>query len=249
MIPLTRRNAMRLMILCSIIPVLGFGQGGSIRGVLTQSNGTPIADFPIAVSLVPPSIPDNKYEPWTRTAFTNADGGFSLAAIPDGNYRICPQKNFVGHINPCAWSQPPAPIKVSSGQVSILPIFRLPKAQLLQVRVEDPVGLLAQARVPDRGGPVVPSRNGILLGVFTSAGYFIPGRLTTDGGNTKSYSIEVPESGKFQFSAASTTLQLLDGAGQRIEASRGHSVAVEATAGKTLDPIVVRIQGLLLQTK
>lgn len=50
---------------------------------------------------------------------------------------------------------------------------------------------------------------------------------------------------KFQFSAASTSLQLLDGAGQRIEASRGHSVAVEATDGKALPPIVVRIQGLL----
>ena len=237
------------MMLCLVIPALSFAQSGSLRGSLADGNGTPIADFPMAIALAPPSIPDGKYEPWTRTAFTNADGAFSLAAIPEGSYRICPQKAFPGHVNPCAWNERSVPIRISAGQAITLPAIRLAKARTLEIRVEDPGGFLAQARVPDRGGPVISSRNAVLLGVFTPAGHFVTGRFSNEGGNTKSYAIEVPVSGKFQFSAASTSLQLLDGAGQRIEASRGHSVAVEATDGKALPPIVIRVQGPLSPPK
>lgn len=232
-------------ILWILAPALAFAQSGSLRGVLTLAEGTPLADFPIAISRTPPPVFDPKFEPWTRTAFTNADGAFEFAAVPEGTYRVCPQKSISGYLNPCVWNESTSPQRVAAGQPTAVPPLRLLRAQSQLIRVEDPGGFLGQARVPDRGGPVAAQRNAIVLGMFTPAGYFLTGRLAREAGNAKEYVVDVPASGRLRFSATSATLQLADGLGQRIDSRLGLNQAVDLVAGKAPVPILVQVQGLL----
>ena len=228
-----------------LAPALAFAQGGSLRGVLTLTEGAPLADFPIAITRTPPPVFDPKFEPWTRTVLTDADGAFELAAIPEGSYRICPQKSISGYLNPCFWNESTAAHRVAAGQRTAVPPLRLLRAQSQVIRVEDPAGLLGHARVPDRGGPVAAPRNAILLGMFTPAGYFLTGRLARETRTSQEYIVDVPESGRFRFSAASPTLQLADGLGQRVDSRLGLSQAVDLVSGKAPPPILIQVQGLL----
>jgi hypothetical protein len=245
MIALSRRLSMFRPILWILTPALALAQGGTLHGVLRLAEGTPLADFPIAITRTPPPVFDPKFEPWTRTVFTNADGAFEFAAIPEGTYRVCPQKSMPGYLNPCFWSESTAPPRVAAGQRTAVPPLRLLRAQSQVIRVEDPGGLLGQTRVPDRGGPVVSPRHAMILGMFTPAGYFLTGRLAREMGTAKEYVVDVPENGRFRFNAASATLQLADGLGQRVDSRLGLSQSVDLITGKAPTPILIQVQGLL----
>jgi hypothetical protein len=232
-------------ILWILAPALAFAQAGTLRGVLTLAEGGPLADFPIAIARTPPPVFDPKFVPWTRTVFTNADGAFEFAGVPEGTYRVCPQKSIPGYLNPCFWNESAAAQRVAAGQPTAVVALRLVRSQAQVIRVEDPAGLLGQARVPNRGGPVAAPRNAIVLGLFTPAGYFLNGRLAREVGTAKEYVVDVPESGRFRFSAASATLQLADGVGQRADSRLGLSQAVDLVSGRAPAAIVVQVQGLL----
>jgi len=173
-------------ILWILAPALAFAQAGTLRGVLTLAEGGPLADFPIAIARTPPPVFDPKFVPWTRTVFTNADGAFEFAGVPEGTYRVCPQKSIPGYLNPCFWNESAAAQRVAAGQPTAVVALRLVRSQAQVIRVEDPAGLLGQARVPNRGGPVAAPRNAIVLGMFTPAGYFLNGRLAREVGTAGS---------------------------------------------------------------
>jgi hypothetical protein len=234
------------IILWVVAPALGFAQGGTLRGVLTLAEGVPLAEFPVAIARIPPPVFDSKFVPWTRTVFTNADGAFELTGIPQGAYRVCPQKSLPGYVNPCLWSGSATTQMVTAGQRTTVAPMVLRRSQSQIIRVEDPARLLSQARVPDRGGPVAAQRHAIVLGLFTPAGYFLSGRLARDVGTAKEYVLDVPETGRFRFSAASATLQLADGVGRRVTSGIGLSQTVDLISSTAPVPILVQVQGLLV---
>ena len=237
------------IILFALPALSALAKTGEIRGSILLDGGVGFPDMPVAVTLLPASIADTKYQPWTRTAVTAPDGSFRLAEVPPGKYRVCPQKSIPGYINPCVWNSTPNTVSLTAAQSLTLPPIHLARSQALEVRIEDPDGLLAVARAPDRGGRNAPSKQNLLLGCFTAAGYYIQARFAGDLGTVRRYILEVPNAGPVSLSVSSTSVQLADSAGLRLDAARGHKLKVDLAFGKAPSPILLRVQGPLPAAK
>ena len=123
------------------------------------------------------------------------------------------------------------------------------KSQTLEIRIEDPDHLLTLAKAPDRGGRIVPPVQNLLLGTFTPAGYYIQAHFADNRGTMRRYILEVPDAGQVSLSVSSTSVQLTDSAGLRLDATRGHNVKVDLALGKAPSPILLRVQGPLPTAK
>ena len=98
------------------------------------------------------------------TALTGANGAFAVAGLPPATYSLCASTPSAPYIDPCTWSQAAqvtVPASASATQSLVLQ-----KGVYLNVRVNDPMGLLPQ--VID--GPWTPRK--LLVGVRYGTGAY-----------------------------------------------------------------------------
>jgi hypothetical protein len=74
------------------------------------------------------------------SAKTGLDGSFALPNLTPGGWVVCAEA--VGFLNPCHWSTTPA-FTVAAGQTIPNATIHMDQAYKLQIRVNDPQGLLA----------------------------------------------------------------------------------------------------------
>ena len=90
------------------------------------------------------SLPKLRQQTTDWTSVTNAAGAFQFAALPDGDYTLCPRVPNSAWLNPCDWNfpTPTATITRSAPTASVNIILK--RGAAVSVRINDPGQLLPQ---------------------------------------------------------------------------------------------------------
>src|SRR6266567_4386316 len=134
-------------------------QVGTISGKVFDQKGTPLSN--ISVTAIALAVP-----PLRATATSSATGNFAISTLPLGTYRLCASDPRRQYLDPCWWSDPmveSVTATITSARSADGITLRLKPASLLQIRINDPQGLLA--------GP--HPRGGLMAGVFTTSRLYL----------------------------------------------------------------------------
>ncbi len=139
-----------------------YGQGGGLRGTVTDEAGAPLGRAFVTATRLATRVDDAG-----RTRFavtTQANGSFEMLGLPAGTYLICGAKEpFEGYVDYCAWTLTPPQINITTTVIEGYRI-RLEKGVRVDAVVADPDGVLRgrseeakgrQLRIT-AGGPGVP---------------------------------------------------------------------------------------------
>jgi hypothetical protein len=164
------------------------------------------------------------------------DGRFTLSNLPPGGWTVCAEA--AGYLNPCHWSTAPA-FTVRAGQTVSNAAVRLDQAYILQVRINDPQGLLANE------GKAAGAF--LRIGVITPSGAFR--RANPGGRNAKSrdYTVAIPLRSGARLFVSGGAFQLNDDVGFQV-AKSGRMTQVTAPdpakAGSAAPPLSFTVTGL-----
>ena len=165
-----------------------FSQTSKLQGVVNDDSGNSPSGIYVVATLLSPS--DHR----TFTTTTAANGAYSLANLPAGNYSICVQAPGGGHLNNCHWG---APVNVT-----------LAAAQTLTRNLSVTQGALFQLRLADPNKLISPTDD-LMVGVFLPQG-FTPMRLAASDPTGRSYDLAVPLKTSIRLNIISTHLQIAD---------------------------------------
>lgn len=139
------------------------------------------------------------------TVSTNANGKFTILALPSGVYLLCSNVPSAVYLDSCTWGRA-VRVSVSAGAIASASLV-LQKGVYLNVRVNDPQGLLPH--VVD--GPWTPRK--LLVGVAYGTGaYQAAGNTAVDSAG-RSYQLIIPAGKPFSLWLYSTDIALLDANG------------------------------------
>ena len=220
----------------------GFAQtaAGSIKGTLHASDDSPIAGAIITANVELPRTKANALNfavatgP-TRAVYTTAkDGSFELDRLPAGDYTLCAQAPAAVHLDPCHWGQRPPSVTLAAGQNITGYKLTLAKGALLQVRLDDPKGLL-NTPASASGKPHV------LMGVSSPSGQFYSLFFSSADTTGRNHSLTVPLNTNLKFNVYSKNVSLIDGNGKAIDPA-GSSIPVrfDSTASN-IQPLLFHV--------
>ncbi len=185
----------------------------SISGRVVSENGATLR------ALIAIRSADGRF---VQRGFTGLDGSFSFSQLPPGQYTFCariPSEQFPRPDQPfldtCDWEQRQTAVPLAAGRPVTGVRVTVPKAALLQVRINDPDKVLppaAQARPPALGAQLQLSVAG-------------PNHLDHDltfasqDSKGRNYTAVVPFDTPLSLTASSSTARLTNPAGQTIPAS------------------------------
>src|ERR1035438_3298236 len=146
-----------------LISIPGFAQTASISGIVTGDDGKSLAAVVTVNGVVP--------LPAFGRAESGTDGTFTIGNLSPGIYYICADVKGGGYLDPCAGEPIVPTVQVAAGQT--LNSYRLiaKKGISLQVRVNDPAGVLSATPSSQTGKAIAPQ---LLVGVFTTRHLFQP---------------------------------------------------------------------------
>lgn len=205
-----RRHASHFGIILSglIICCNSWAQTSAALAVeVTAPGGGSPAGLVVVASL---SIPDTAAGFSGQRAFasvTNATGQVSFTGLPFGLYSVCvePQNQIL--VEPCRWSAPNT-IHLSSQSTSGSLNLAVQKGIPVEIRVDDPQGLLSSAA----------TGNGMFVGVVTPTGPVQLHPVAQDSGGIN-YRIIAPPSVAASIQVSAGALQVVDGTGSLVNFS------------------------------
>lgn len=157
------------------------------------------------------------------TAAADQNGKIELQSLPAGNYTLCATVPSAAYLDPCVWQQP-LPVTVSANETSSRTVV-LTKGAFLNVRVNDPVGVLA--RVVD--GIWTPRK--LLVGVVYANGAYQGVPNTNVDATGRDYQLIVPAGTPLALRLFSDDVAIADENGAAVDVS-GAQMPFEATMSK-----------------
>lgn len=149
-------------------------------------------------------------------AVSSANGSFLLENLPPGSYTLCAQGS-PAYLDPCSWSQVPPAITVAANEKAIA-VIKMTEGALLQVRLNDPSGLLGSAA----GSAAKPH---VLIGIATSAGQFYPVLNAGSDAAGRDRKILIPLHANLDLKVSSKSVKLTDSAQQPVP-NTGYSLPI-----------------------
>jgi hypothetical protein len=215
------------------------GGTGAISGTVADETGKPVSGAIATIaSELPEPVQGQKPAPFTPfriTAVTANDGSYSGNYLPSGLFRICAQIPNSDYIAACRWPLPPTTATLATGQTPKIAAISLAKGFRLQIRLNDPAGILPT-------GTVWPGLN---LGVFSQNTLFVPAQRVANDAAGFDYQVLVLFDLQLYVSASSKVLTLTDGAGNPGDALNRIITAVKIASGTVTAPVItVAIAGI-----
>ncbi len=203
----------------------------TISGRVLSETGTPLRAL-IAIRSADGGL--------VRRGFTALDGSFSFPQLPPGQYTFCaripaeqasrPDQPF---LDTCEWERPQTAVPLAAARPVAGVQVTVPKAALLQVRVDD----------PDQVLPAVTPGPPPALGSQLQLSVMGPNRLDHDltlasqDSKGRSYTAVVPVDTPLSLTAASSAGRLTNATGQPIQAA----INLTAPKGSTLAPVNITL--------
>jgi hypothetical protein len=218
------------MLPASFILAQALGPTGSLQGSVTDTQGRPVAGAVVRYQSVPPSVAAGlspKPAPGETVASgavaTDGSGRFTVSGLPSAPHLLCASVPSAPYLDPCIWGQA-VRTTVSAGLTATQPLI-LVKGVYVNVRVNDPMGILPQAV----DGPWTPRK--LLVGVVYGTGAYQAAQNTAVDLAGRDYQLIVPAGKPFRLWLYSTDVALTDASGAAVTSPAG-GVAFQATAGK-----------------
>jgi len=227
--------------------IFGAVQTGQISGKVVEDTGLPISGATVYYyNLGPAGLASSHGNPASGAAVTvrssvqsGADGGFLIADLPVGTYRLCAAGVTQTHLPTCQWTAAPIEMTVAQGQSVTGANFVVVNGTLLDFNVQDPGGLVVDlADLPTVNGRIPISGGNFEIGLFAGSRY-ARATLTSKAGAARHYQIAVPKHIALRLFLG-TSLAVLGSNGSSIP-QRQPSVLV-STNGEALLPIVLSVQ-------
>jgi hypothetical protein len=230
-----KHNAITSLFLGALVSTCGFAQAtGRIQGVVNDEQGRALSEATVSVLYQPPPLAVGQRTPpppgptFNAVVQTAANGTYSIASVPAGDYRLCvqvddrPGRDFVGT---CTWDLAGVAVKLTSGATTAVPTITMRFGHRVKIKIDDPSSLLDKNEGKGPGGS-------LLVGVFAPHGFYIPARLVAKTPKDRDYEIVIPfdtpvrasvASPGFQVSNLDTnaTVDTLRGTGEPLTVGRG----------------------------
>lgn len=206
------RSYCAFVIIC-VAGAIGWGQTatkGGIQGVAKDESGKPLAGaMAVAVGIGTTSHA-------SHTVVTNSSGAYSFTGLEPGQYQVCVQMPGGANLDPCKWSKPTL-ITVTAGQTTANQTSTAVKGSLLEVRINDPLRLLAVGTGSSAGD--------IIVGVLLPQSLFLPMRMASSDATGRTYDAAIPTNVPVQVQIHSMHLEIAD--------TQGVSLAPASSKGGT----------------
>lgn len=178
---------------------------GSVRGIVTDNKGKPIAGALVAITRTF-ATPKDFTTPYSQSVKTTSDGSFLVQGLPPGTYAYCAQGGD-GYVDGCQLGVAPPGLNVSAGQ-TVNATIQLATGSILKIRVLDP-GKFASSV----GSPGLPGSVPIMMVVWNAQGQFLPAHSVGSDSAGLNYQVTVPFDTALSFQIISPKLKLADSAG------------------------------------
>lgn len=195
---MTRSRGAVVLVLAIVSPVLAQTGTGALQGTVKDESGKPVAGA-IAVAT---GVGTTSHR--SHTVTTSSSGAYSFVGLEPGQYRVCVQTPGGPNLDPCQWSKPTL-ITVTSGQTTMNQGTTAVKGSLLQVRINDPLKLLATDKATSAGD--------IVVGILLPQALFQPMRLASSDKTGRTYDIALPTGMPVRVQVHSTHLEIADSQG------------------------------------
>jgi hypothetical protein len=185
----------------SLLPLATYASpsSGQIAGQVLDDAGNPVTDAIVTA---------NAGTVEASGAKTTSDGGFHLAGLAPGSFRICVQAPGTTLLNPCDWpSLIPTIVNLVDGQSLSLPSIKLQSGYPLQIRVNDAVGAMAANEGKKSGAH-------LLVGLWLNTGLFMPLSTLTIDPKGRYYGLVIPFATPLQLTLWSKDFVLSSASGQ-----------------------------------
>jgi len=177
---------------------------GGITGALQTADGKAVAKTPVAIRFRPSGVAV-KPPYFNADTTTGADGAFSVAAVPNGTYAVCPLPAAGTLLPPCDWGAEPT-VTVANGKVTAMKALVLQAGADLWVHVNDPQGKRASMEGKVPGASLV-----LMVRAPGLSPLHIP--LTSSGPNGFEHHLTVPLATNLTVMAYSAVFGITTGSG------------------------------------
>jgi hypothetical protein len=216
----TKKGLLLILLPASIGFAQSTGATGSLQGLVTDTQGVPIAGAVVRYLSVPPpsttgAWPMGAPDPNTVSGSVTADanGKFAVTGLPAAPHLLCASVPNAPYLDPCVWGQA-IPATVSAG-AAINVTLVLTKGVYLNVRVNDPMGLLPGAV----DGLWTPRK--LVVGVVYGAGAYQGAQNTSADPAGRNYQSIIPAGKPFSLWLYSTDVTLADANGAAVASPAG----------------------------
>jgi hypothetical protein len=184
--------------------------GATLAGAVETIGGEPVAGAVVSLQPAEPGILITR----NLMARTDERGGFAIAEVPDGKYRVCVPFAAVAVLDPCLWGGFPVGVEVKAG-VADSGRLRVVVAEgaELSVQVADPGGALAGAN------EAALKRPALELFLYRPGMPLLPMRLASAAGAAREYRLVVPVETALTLTVSSRDLVLAEAAAGQKEFS------------------------------
>ena len=230
--PETRLGRRRVTLACgALVSTLlaghALGAPASIEGTVKNSSGKGLRASIVLHDLSTPRTTGNV--PFDRQFASKGDGSFLIGFVPPGKYEFCVSAMNERVLDPCVWTNSAVVVTVASGQSLTGVVVPVETGVLLQIRVNDPQGLL-----PAPKGGVVGDV--LKVGVVRSNKQYLHARAMSVDVNGRDHYLVVPAKEQFEIFASSSKFSVSDSKGQN-KANEDSRTSVTTESGKDL-PVV-----------
>ncbi len=236
------------MLICLCLPAASlFAQAGSLAGSVTDD-----ANRPIVGALITANIDDTLPAPSVKNflptnpsispvnsgrATSGPQGMFQIGGLSAGSYSVCVQVWGGGFVNDCEWATASFTIDLKTGQAVTGLQFKLKRAAILRVRLDDPGKFLEKVALPS-GSPssLATASSHVFMAVQTTRGLWHPLSQVSKDATGTIHAVTVPFDTAVSFTIASSHVSLADEKGTPL-APAGSNVPVTLPSGLTLQPL------------
>lgn len=207
---------------------------GSITGKVNADDGSAVGRALVSLHRV------TRLEGWrsrqTEWSLWTQNGAFTFEQLPPAEYRICVHVPQSAWLNPCEWTVADATaLSVSGSETQTDVTVTLSKGAAVQIRVEDPAGLLR--RHEHTSGAY------LLLGIITDRSIFRPASRRSEDAHSRDYEVVVPFGRTTKVVVFSSFFRLADAAGVPLARAEATHIPIAAERAQQTSPVKLIVEG------
>jgi Carboxypeptidase regulatory-like domain len=187
-----------VIIIWGLTATLSAQTTSTMTGILADAKGSPVPGTIISAYVLTGST--NGRFPPVFSALTASDGSFSLPGLTAGTYTLCAENSSAQLLNPCFWSTAPTTVKVAAGGSASGVSLVAQRGVPLQIRINDPQGLLS----------ATPLLDDIRVRVQCVVGPGLPVPVVEKDASGKTLTVQIPPAKPAQVMVYSSNWQLAD---------------------------------------
>lgn len=220
------------------VSMIGQTSSASISGVVTGADGSSIGGAHVFAGPLSTAsklkAPPTLLASVTSSVYAKPDGSFTLANLTAGSYILCAEASIPGWLDPCHFASAVAPVTVAAGKATTGQNVVLSKGAVLQVRINDPGQLLANATA-------VIAHDVEVLVRASNNGYYESRIVSTDS-TGRNHEITVPFDLQQTLIVRSQGFTLKNSAGAAVPPS-GFSQTVQVATGAVAPSFTFTVSG------